>query len=126
MKTTIRLTEGDLRRIVNESVRRVLKEVNVGNGEINTDGLSIDELLASKRTFYTKRWQSNGYYPIDKFVWNEEYETYDRVPFKRKNPYHYGDLDQIKYVLEHNPFLISVEEFMDNRSYDSEGLPLVQ
>ena len=72
MKQTIRLTEGDLRRIVNESVRSVLKEVNLGNGEINTDDLSIDELLASKRTFYTKRWQGNGYYPIDKFVWNEE------------------------------------------------------
>lgn len=120
-----RLTESDLRRIVNRSVRLALNEANVYNEDMDTDNLTIDELLASKRTFYTKRLQENGYYPIDKFVWDEENGTYDRVPFKHRNPYPYGNLDEIKYILENNPFLISVEEFMNNKTWGSEGLPLV-
>ena len=32
----------------------------------------------SQRTFYMRQWQSNGYYPIDKFVWDSERGMYEQ------------------------------------------------
>lgn len=81
--------------------------------------------MASRRPFYTKRLQSNGYYPIDKWVWNGESGMYDRIPFKTKTPYHYAEPGMMRFVLENNPFLISESEFMDPKDGTHEGLPVV-
>lgn len=38
----------------------------------------IKLFLSLKKSFYRKIWQQNGYYPIEKFVWNEEEKAWER------------------------------------------------
>lgn len=86
--------------------------------------MTIEELLASKQTFYTKRWQGNGFYPIDKYTWDESENKYHRWGFKKKN---WGTIDNhmLLCILRDNPFVISLEEFQDENHYDSENKPVV-
>lgn len=88
--------------------------------------MSIRELLESHSTFYTKAWQGNGFYPIDKYEWNESVGCYVRRAFKHKSPYPYGYLSSLEYILKNNPFLVSLGEFMDEKHYTNEGLELIK
>ena len=45
-------------------------------------GITPEEAVDSHGTFYAKRWQSNGYYPIEKYVWDENEQNYEQ--FVRK------------------------------------------
>lgn len=35
-------------------------------------GITAKEAIESNKTFYAKKWQTNNFYPIDKFVYNAE------------------------------------------------------
>lgn len=35
-------------------------------------GITAKQAIESNKTFYAKHWQTNNYYPIDKFVYNAE------------------------------------------------------
>lgn len=81
--------------------------------------MTIEELLASKQTFYTKRWQSNDFYPVDKYTWDETEGKYHRWGFKKKD---WGTIDNqaLLSILRDNPCLISPDEFKDEYHYNGE------
>ena len=88
----------------------------------------LRKMLKSHKTFYTKQWQSNGYYPIDKFVWNEDENEYWVSSYKTKplSPTHWvGGIEGLLYVLTHNGYIISEGEFKNTKECSAEGLPLV-
>ena len=88
----------------------------------------LRKLLKSHKTFYTKQWQSNGYYPIDKFVWNEDENEYWVSSYNTKPlrpTYWVGGIEGLLYVLTHNGFIISEGEFKNTKEFSAEGLPLV-
>ena len=96
--------------------------------------ISALEALESKRTFYAKKWQQNGYYPIEKFVYHEECDCYEqfvqkvsgwyswgiayKVPFKCINGDMITNKSWWRYIFEHNSFKLSFEEMKDNNNYN--------
>lgn len=96
-------------------------------------GITPLEAANSRGTFYVKRFQSNGYYPIDKYVWNESEQDYEHFvqkisqgkPYWRswgfQCAYEKAVEDKIKfmlYFLENNPMIISFKPMKDTSSYD--------
>ena len=88
----------------------------------------VMELLKSHRPFYTKKWQSNGYYPIEKLVWNEKAGEYWYIRRKGEEPRKTGWVGGLKgllNVLTNNGFIISESEFVDTKAFTDEGHKLV-
>lgn len=96
-------------------------------------GITPLEAANSRSTFYVKRLQSNGYYPIDKYVWNETEQDYEHFVQKTSQGKYYWRSwgfqsscvetveDKIKsmlYFLERNPMIISFNPMKDTRHYD--------
>ena len=91
-------------------------------------------VLNGRKTFYTKRSQNNGFYPINKFVWNDELGAWEQFVKKTsgwhswgcayKDPITTSDgkvIDNIswwEYIFTHNSFIISYNEMKDEKSYD--------
>lgn len=85
--------------------------------------ISVITALNSKRTFYSKQWQSNGYYPIDKFVWDSERGMYEQLTNKSnkwKSRGYYAENNYWQYIFEHNPFILSFDEMTNTRKYNCE------
>ena len=86
------------------------------------------QALDSKKTFYVKKWQQNGYYPIEKFVWDEEQQAYEQFVQKNSGWYSWGfayltptPIDNYNwwlYIFEHNSFILSDEPMSDNNHYN--------
>lgn len=86
--------------------------------------------LDSHKTFYAQKWQSNGFYPIDKYVWNEAEKAYEHFTEKinaqgkrfwlsRGCP-NGGDIsnyDWLKYIFEHNAYALSFDKITDEHHY---------
>ena len=51
---------------------------------VNPGNASFTEALNSKKDFYAKKWQQNNYYPIDKFVYHLESDTYEQLIQKKQ------------------------------------------
>ena len=93
MKRRIRLTEGDLRKIVNNSVRRCLREMYYGANDIKSMLLNGDfygaKRVAEQMGMDERKWQSllyqygGGGDPEIKYL-NKKPMTdkYGRVPFR--------------------------------------------
>ena len=94
----------------------------------DADRQEVKELLNTHDTFYVKKWQTNGYYPIDKFIWNEEEGEYWVKPFKtkalRKTGWVNGN-EGLLDVLVGNAYIISRSEFNDTKKFSDEGLSLI-
>lgn len=90
--------------------------------------ISVDEALSGKKTFYAKKWQQNGYYPINKFVYHSDKDAFEQFVQKSGGWYSWGinDTDTIsnkdwwKYIFEHNGYKLSFEEMKDNKNYNYE------
>ena len=98
--------------------------------------ITAQQALSSKRDFYTKRFQQNGYYPINKFKYNAEKDCYEQL-VKKNNGWHSWGIAYEKpftcsdghvitnkswwqYIFENNSFILSFDEMTDNNVYDVE------
>ena len=82
--------------------------------------MTLQELLDSKKTFYTKRIQSNGFYPIDKYEWDETEGAYRCWAYKKKN-WGCNTNQNLYFVLKNNPYLITAEELFNEHHSTYEG-----
>ena len=102
--------------------------------------ITITEALNSKKEFYAKKWQQNNYYPIDKFVYHPESDTYEQFIQKNSGWKSYGisyekptiitvdDGKKIEitnrswweYIFEHGVYKFSFDEMKDNYNYNAE------
>lgn len=91
------------------------------------------EALNSKRDFYVKDWQQNGFYPINKFVYHPENGCYEQFVQKTSGWKSWGisyekpttingnvinNHSWWQYIFEHNACLLSFEEMKDNKNYN--------
>ena len=101
-------------------------------------GITPKEALGSKRDFYVMTSQGNGYYPIDKFVYHPESDSYEQFVQKTsgwhswgiayEKPTKYTDSNGKEntvtnrswwlYIFEHKACIISFDEMSDNKSYN--------
>lgn len=89
--------------------------------------MGTNELINAKGTFYTKKFQCNGFYPIDRFSWNKQKNKYERFVRKTNDFVNYFyklsseySVSELTYLLEHNSFLISGKELKDDLNYNIE------
>lgn len=94
--------------------------------------ISAEKALNGKATFYAKKWQQNNYYPIEKFVWNEEQNGWEEFVQKGgswhswgvvfPNKVTYGDgvtnYSWWLYIFQNNSYILSDEEMTDNKHYN--------
>lgn len=89
-------------------------------------------------TFYAKKWQQNGFYPIDKFVWNEEKKSFEQFVQKESGWYSLGcafatpmvtnmetkevitNRNWWVYIFTHAKYILSDEEMKDNNNFNLE------
>lgn len=91
-----------------------------------TGKLTPKVALDSRKTFYAKKWQKNGYYPICKFVWNEEQNGYEQFVQKTSGWFSWGVANQSSisnrdwwmYIFTHNGYILSFNEMTDNSNYN--------
>jgi len=98
--------------------------------------LTPKQALDSKKTFYAKRGQQNGYYPIEKFVWDKEQQAYEQFVQKGDGWYSWGfayltplmvggdttinNYGWWLYIFEHNSFILSDEPMSNNKKFNLE------
>ena len=101
---------------------------------MSRQGITPEQALNSKKDFYAKTWQQNGYYPIQKFVYHAENDCYEQFVQKKRcwkswgiayeKPFTCSDGKAIdnrswwRYIFEHNSLILSFSEMSDNYSYD--------
>ena len=99
-------------------------------------GITAKEAIESNKTFYAKKWQTNNYYPIDKFVYNAEKNAYEHFVSKTNNgtPYWRSrgfafengtgeknnptNKEWWQSIFEHNCYILSFEEMKNEREFD--------
>ena len=88
-------------------------------------GVTCENAINAKSTFYAKKGQSNGYYPIEKLTYDKERGNWQRYVEKvdengkriwRK--IETMDESQVRYLFEHNAYKIGFEEMCDNNNYN--------
>lgn len=101
--------------------------------------ITAQQALSSKRDFYSKKFQGNGYYPINKFVYHADKDCYEQLVKKNngwyswgiayEKPFNYkckGEEKTItnkswwEYIFDHNSFILSFDEMTNNNVYDVE------
>jgi hypothetical protein len=102
-------------QFVNENTMRTPKE-------------NVAKILDAKKTFYSKKWQGNGYYPIEKYEWVEKENTWERFVQKVDGWRSRGlvhspsedvtDREWIEYPFLHMSFILSFNEMKDNKHYN--------
>jgi len=105
---------------------------------MNKQGITPEQALNSKKVFYAKKWQQNGYYPIEKFVYHAENDCYEQFVEKASGWKSYGiayenptictvddgkkieitNFSWWQYIFEHGNYILSFSEMSDNYSYD--------
>ena len=88
----------------------------------------VSNILDAKKTFYVKKWQSNGYYPIEKYVWNDDEQTWEEFVQKGNGWLSYGlvhspsekvtDREWLEYPFLHMSYILSFNEMIDNYNYN--------
>lgn len=83
-------------------------------------GITIDSALASRGTFYEKRWQGNGFYPIYKYVWDEELQQYVLFNQKSDKWVNWGGHTEkeLRFEFQYNLGILSFEEMKDNNNFN--------
>ena len=98
--------------------------------------ITAQEALNSKRDFYAKRFQQNGYYPINKFVYRADKDCFEQFVKKNDGWYSWGiayeepyacsdgyfitNKNWWEYIFDHNSFILSFDEMTNNSIYDVE------
>ena len=90
--------------------------------EVIKKQLTADEALSLRGTFYAKRWQSNGFYPVYKFEYNNENGTYTMLLRKGERwvSLSSGDYEWFKNIFEHNAFILTTHCMVNNKHYENE------
>lgn len=80
------------------------------------------DYLTEKKTFYRKRWQQNGYYPIEKFVWGEQEKGWEHFVQKTSGWKSWGcnTIEWWQYIFENNENILSYKCMQDNNNYNEE------
>lgn len=89
--------------------------------------ITIEQALNGKRDFYSKSFQNNGYYPIDKYVYHADTDEFEQFVQKTSGWKSWGiskasgisNKDWLRYIFEHNSKILTWEEMTDNHSYNS-------
>ena len=90
--------------------------------------ITIEQALNGKRTFYAKRWQQNGFYPIDKYEYRAETDEFEQFDKKISGWHSWGigkagevnNHDWLKYIFEHNSYILSWDEPTDEHHHEDE------
>ena len=101
---------------------------------MSRQSITAEQALNSKRDFYTKRFQGNGYYPINKFVYHAESDCYEQFVKKSNGWYSWGiaykkpftcfdgnvvdNRSWWQYIFENNSFILSFDEMIDDKNYN--------
>ena len=89
---------------------------------------NVKSILDAKKTFYAKKWQSNGYYPIEKYVWNDDEQTWEYFCQKGNGWHSRGlvhspsekvtDREWLEYPFLHVSYILSFNEMIDNYNFN--------
>lgn len=94
---------------------------------------NVAEILNAKKTFYSKKWQSNDYYPIHKYEWIEEKNTWEefvqkieggketwisRGLVRSPQPEKFTDREWLEFPFIHASYILSFNEMKDNKHYN--------
>lgn len=90
--------------------------------------ISIEQALTGCRDFYQKIFQSNGYYPVFKFVYHPESGEYEQFNRKWSGWVSWGiskadgisNIEWLRNIFECQACVFSYGEMVNNRSHDSE------
>jgi hypothetical protein len=99
--------------------------------------ITAEQALKSGQTFYAKKWQQNGFYPIEKYVYHPESDAYEQFVMKLSGwmswgiPYEKpikialpnGDITMtnyrwLKYIFENSGYILSFDEMKDDHNYN--------
>ena len=95
--------------------------------------ITARQALDSKKTFYAKVWQQNGYYPIKKFVWNDDMNSFEEFVQKTSGWHSWGfayptptevcgkvitNYTWWLYIFEHNSYIFSDTPMHDNNTFN--------
>jgi putative lipase involved disintegration of autophagic bodies len=87
----------------------------------------VSNILDAKKTFYVKKWQSNNYYPIKKYVWVDSENTWEEFVQKGNGWLSWGLVRHplggtpqswIGYSFERMSVILSFNEMRDNYNYN--------
>ena len=89
--------------------------------------ITIEQALNGKRDFYSKSFQNNGYYPIDKYVYHADTDEFEQFVQKTSGWKSWGipkaagisNKDGLKYIFEHNGKKLTWDEMTDNNNYNT-------
>lgn len=88
--------------------------------------ISIEDALNGKRTFYAKKWQQNGYYPIEKYVYHNDTDEFEMFvhKFSGWNSWGISKTDSItnkewlKHIFENNAYKLSFVEMKSTHKFN--------
>ena len=78
----------------------------------------LRQLVANRETFWTKKWQQNGYYPITKWEYDEENGCYHTIWGQKVRPV---DINNVMSAATSDD-LLSNEPFSDEHVYEEDGV----
>ena len=89
--------------------------------------ITIEQALNGKRDFYSKSFQNNEYYPIDKYVYHADTDEFEQFVQKTSGWKSWGipkaagisNKDWLKYIFEHNGKKLTWDEMTDNKNYNT-------
>ena len=96
--------------------------------------LTPEQALRGTKVFYAKKWQQNGFYPIDKFVYAER-RGWEEFVWKGKGWHSWGiayekpcvlsdktitNYSWWKYIFENNKYILSDEEMKNDHKFNLE------
>lgn len=89
--------------------------------------ITIEQALNGKRDFYSKSFQNNGYYPIDKYVYHADTDEFEQFVQKTSGWKSWGipkaagisNKNWLKYIFEHNGKKLTWDEMTDKKNYNT-------
>ena len=89
--------------------------------------ITIEQALNGKRDFYSKSFQNNGYYPIDKYVYHADTDEFEQFVQKTSGWKSWGipkaagisNKDWLKYIFEHNGKKLTWDKMTDKKNYNT-------
>lgn len=98
---------------VRDNIRTMKKE----------EGMNVlKQILSNHETFYTKIYQSNGYYPIEEYKYDETQGGYIRRWGARTYP-SVLSISDIMECLTHKEFIFSLKPFSYTNKYEEKDVP---
>ena len=106
-----------------------IKDIRV----MRKESLNPEQVLNGKKTFYAKRYQNNGYFPVTKYVWHEDKQAWEQFVQKGNVWHSWGvayetpvelngaaitNISWWEYIFTHNDYLLSYNEMKDNHNFN--------